>query len=258
MPNVFDKDLATVVFIPKNNFAATTDPGVGNDSSQAQGYSAGSAWVNTTNGRVWFCQSAAVGAAQWAIAVVPGVGADPSSMLTQFGGSTGTFREEGNLDRQISAAGVSPAATGSDYVIAITNIPALSFNATGVGCCLTAQGSFASNGNTKRIKIIAGAAAPAIGSIVSGGSTIADTAAVTTNGGGWSLQAQIFKTGALGSNTQESFHQQAQVGGAVAALLAPSALTLTESAIIPIVVTANCTTAASDVVWNFLENNVMN
>lgn len=47
-----------------NNFAATSDPTTANDVTQ--GYSIGSAWVNTTAPkRVWTCVSAASGAAIW-------------------------------------------------------------------------------------------------------------------------------------------------------------------------------------------------
>jgi hypothetical protein len=48
-----------------NNFAATVDPTTANDSSQ--GYSAGSVWINTSDGRAFLCYSAAVGAAVWTV-----------------------------------------------------------------------------------------------------------------------------------------------------------------------------------------------
>lgn len=46
-----------------NNFAATADPTVSNDVTQ--GYSAGSVWINTADGRAFLCYSAAKGAAVW-------------------------------------------------------------------------------------------------------------------------------------------------------------------------------------------------
>jgi hypothetical protein len=46
-----------------NNFAATADPTATDDSSK--GYSAGSVWLNTTNGKVFVCGSATAGAASW-------------------------------------------------------------------------------------------------------------------------------------------------------------------------------------------------
>ena len=47
----------------KANFAATVNPTTGDDT--ADGYSAGSLWVNTTAGTAWICRSAALGAALW-------------------------------------------------------------------------------------------------------------------------------------------------------------------------------------------------
>lgn len=45
------------------NFAATTDPGAGDDS--ADGYAAGSIWLNVTGGRAWICRVATAGVADW-------------------------------------------------------------------------------------------------------------------------------------------------------------------------------------------------
>jgi hypothetical protein len=55
--NVLETDLR------KNNDAATTDPAVGNDSSQ--NYEPGSRWINVTTGKVFTCKSNGVGAAVW-------------------------------------------------------------------------------------------------------------------------------------------------------------------------------------------------
>jgi len=240
-----------------NNTTATTDPGAGNDNSQ--GYFAGSLWVNTTNGRVWIAQSVATGAAAWALAVVPGSGVEPSSNLEQFGAGTATILAEGNVSRQISSAGIIPGATGADNVLAVFSIPASSFDIAGGGVGVTAQGSFGATANNKRLKLVFNPATAVVGSTVgAGGTTIADTGTVATSGGGWSLQANVFKYGANGSNTQIGLHQQAQIGNAVAALLAPSLITATESAAILVAVTGNATTAASDIVFNFLEVNAMN
>lgn len=46
-----------------NNFNATVDPAATDDSSK--GYSAGSVWINTSNGKSYLCAGAAVGAASW-------------------------------------------------------------------------------------------------------------------------------------------------------------------------------------------------
>lgn len=55
--NVLETDLR------KNNDAATTDPAVGNDSTQ--NYEVGSRWINTTTGKTFICNSNAAGAAVW-------------------------------------------------------------------------------------------------------------------------------------------------------------------------------------------------
>ena len=49
---------------PKSNYVATTNPGVGDDD--ADGYSSGSMWVNTTLGTAYICTDASTGAAVWA------------------------------------------------------------------------------------------------------------------------------------------------------------------------------------------------
>jgi hypothetical protein len=240
-----------------NNTTATTDPGVSNDSTQ--GYFVGSIWVNTTNGRVWIAQAVGTGVAAWALAVVPGTGIEPSSNLEQFGAGTATVLAEGNINRQISSAGISPGATGADNVLAVFSIPANSFDISGRGIGITAQGKFGATANNKQIKLIFNPATAVVGSTVgAGGTTVADTGAVATNGGGWSVQANVFKYGAAASNTQIGLHQQAQIGAATAALLAPSLITATESGPILVAVTGNATTAASDIVFNFLEVNAMN
>jgi hypothetical protein len=239
-----------------NNTTAAADPGVSNDN--IQGYFAGSLWVNTTNGRVWIAQSVATGAAAWALAVVPGTGVEPSSNLEQFGAGAATILAEGNVNRQISSAGIQPGATGADNVLAVFSIPANSFDISGRGVGITAQGSFGATANNKRIKLIFNATTAVVGATVTGGTTVADTGTIATNGGGWSLQANVFKYGVNGSNTQIGLHQQAQIGNAVAALLAPSLTTATESGAILVAVTGNATTAASDIVFNFLEVNAMN
>lgn len=58
-----DRAENAAALLPKNNFNATTDPGVGDDS--VDGYSPGSQWLNTSTGDRFICSSAAVGAAVW-------------------------------------------------------------------------------------------------------------------------------------------------------------------------------------------------
>lgn len=191
----------------------------------------------------------------------PGVGglAVNGFLTSLFGAGAGVVAEEGNINRQISAAGVQPGATGVDSVLAVYSLPANSFDVTGRGICITAQGSFGATANNKRIKIIVNPATAVVGSTVgAGGTTVSDTGVVATNGGGWGLQAQVFKYGAGGANTQIGLHQQAQIGAAVAAMLAPSLITAVENAAILIAITGNATTAATDIVFNFLQVTAMN
>jgi hypothetical protein len=185
-------------------------------------------------------------------------GYDPSTVSTQFGASTGTFLEEGNLNRQVLGVGVSPGTINNDNVLAVYTIPASGFDQTGRGVNITASGSFGATANNKRVKIIFNATTATIGSAVTGGVTVADTGTVATNSGGWEVEASIFKYGAAGSNTQLGIHNQAQTGGTVSALLSPALITATESGAIIVAVTGNATTATTDIVFNWLEVNAMN
>jgi hypothetical protein len=175
-----------------------------------------------------------------------------ATLLEVFGAGSSTFGLEGDIASQESA-GISPASTASDVVMAVFNIPASSFDQPGRGVEIEAAGSFAATANNKRVKIIVGAASPTVGSTVSGGTTIADTGTVTTSGGGWFLAAGVFKYGNAGSNTQVGVNEANIAGSANAALLAPAALTLAENAVIPVCVTGNATTATSDIVLSLFK-----
>ena len=192
---------------------------------------------------------------------------DPGS-ATIFGGTTvptalqaqnlASFLEEGNIYREVVASR-NPANTGGDYVVATYTLPAYSLDIAGRGLNLLSQGSVANNTNAKRIKLYFNCTTAVIGSAVTGGTVVADTGSYTTTGAaGWSLEANIFKYGASGSNTQLALHMSAQIGATVGSLLVPSALTATESGSIIMAVTANATTAATDIIYNFFEINAMN
>lgn len=214
--------------------------------------------VNTASGNVAIVSVTGAGTAAAPAVTVSGMVVDPG-MQMEFGSSTGTFNLEGNLNRQISAAGISPGATAADNVLAVYTLPANAFDVAGRGLNIVAEGSFAATANNKRVKIIFNPATAVVGSTVgASGTTIADTGTVATNGTGWSLEANVFKYGAAGSNTQIGLHQQAQVGAAVASLLVPSLITAAENGAILIAITGNATTAASDILFNFLEVNAMN
>lgn len=243
----------------RSNYTATVDPTASNDNTQD--YGPGSHWVNMVNGRVWICQSAATGAAAWALAVVPGVGIEPSSNLEQFGSGSANMLSEGNIYHYASP-GISPAGTGSDYVVAAFTIPANSFDGisgTNRGLSFNAFGGFANNANTKRAKIIFNPAAAVVGSVVSGGTTIADTSAYSTTGAvGWNLSAQVFKYGAAGSNTQYGQCTGIIIGATHGGMGVPLALTATENAPTLVAVTANATTTANDISLASMQVNAMN
>lgn len=240
------------------NLSATTDPGPSNDSTQ--GYQAGSVWVNTAAGalRWWECRSAAAGAAAWVFggADYTNGGTNPSNEVTQFGQSSALMAEEGNINRQISTAGVQPASTGADIVLAVYSLPANAFDVAGRGINVQAAGSSVNNGNTKRMKIIYNATTAVVGQAVTGGTVIADSGAITTAGGGWSLTANVFKASA--ANTQLSIHEAAQAGSVIGPLVAPSTTTAPENAAILIAVTGNAASATTDITFNFLDVNAMN
>ena len=246
-----------------NNLSATIDPTSAND--QTQDYGPGSVWVNSANGRVWFCQSASTGSAAWALAVVPGTGVEPSANLEQFGSGTGTVLAEGNIYRYASA-GVNPAATGSDVVLAVASVPANSFDGTGNrGLAFQMNGSFGNNTNTKRAKIVVNPSAAAVGSTVgTGGTTLADTGAYNTTGlTGFQLSAEMFKYGAANSNTQVGFCTGIVIGAAHGGLGtgapgAPQAVAAVENAPILVAFTGNAATLASDISLAFACINAMN
>ena len=67
----------------KNNYTATTDPGVGDDSED--GYSRGSIWINTSAGKAYICISAVLGSADWnQIDATGGSGTSDHSALTNL------------------------------------------------------------------------------------------------------------------------------------------------------------------------------
>ena len=237
----------------------TTDPTSSNDVTQ--GFQPGMIWINTTALRAWLCLANTQGAAQWMFmgAAYGQGGFEPASVVTQAGSSTATFPEEGNVNRQTSLTGISPGATGADNVLAAFTLPANAFDIANRGVQISASGKFGATANNKTVRIQFNPATAVVGSTIGAGATIvADTGVVATNGGGWSLQANIFKVGAAGSNTQIAIHNQAQVGAAVSALLAPSAPVAVESGGILIAVTGNAATATSDIVFQWMEVNWMN
>lgn len=165
---------------------------------------------------------------------------------------------QGNINRQLSGAGINPAATGSDIVLAVYSIPANSFDAAGVGVNVQAMGAIVNNANTKRVKIIFNPTAAVVGQTVTGGTTIADTGSVTTVGGGFYLSSSVYKTGAVNSNTQVAVNTDAQIGATADALLAPVATTAVEAGNILVAITGAAGTAVTDIALNAMIVNGQN
>ncbi len=184
----------------------------------------------------------------------------PSDTGVSFGGGSGNFAPAGNIYRYVSGTGISPGATAADNVLAAYSIPAGSFDAAGRGMNFLAMGKFATGTNTKQVKIIFNPTTAVVGSTVgSGGTTIADSGSYSTTGAcAWQMDANVFKYGAAGSNTQLGIHQSAQIAAVVSALVVPTAITATESGAILVAVTGAAGTTATDIVLNFFEVYVMN
>lgn len=236
----------------RNNPAATTDPTATSDNTQD--YAAGSIWVNTTNGRAWTCVSAATGAATWALAVVPGTGVEPATNLEQFGSGAATMLSQGNVFRTNPSTPVNPGTTANDNVLAVYTMPANSFDGVGArGLLISATGTFGNNTNSKQVKLWFNATTAVVGSAITGGTCICDSGAYTTTGAAqWELNAQVFKTGAAGSNTQRASGAAVAIGAAhlgfgAGASAQPQALTATESSPILIAATGNAATLVADI-----------
>lgn len=164
------------------------------------------------------------------------MGNGAASFSTTANPGVAPMGESGNLSVQTAQPGSNPTTPSVDQVMAVYTAPAGILDAPGRVLQITAAGG-ALNASTKTIKIIVNATNPVVGQTVSGGTTIASVTG--TAAGGWALAADIVKYGANGSNTQQAVHSAAQLGSAIGALLAPSALTLNEAAPINIVVTCN-------------------
>ena len=146
---------------------------------------------------------------------------------------------------QVSRSGVAAGNTGGDYVLATYTIPANAFGAAGRTCKITGYGKFASNGNTKQLRVYVGCTSAVVGSLVSGGTVIADTGAVTASGTGWRVAGRVIKDGSANSNTQVSMQDTGTTAVAI-----PQALTITENAGIIVCVTGNATTTATDILMH--------
>jgi hypothetical protein len=247
----------------KANLGSTRDP-LGTDDVTL-GYAPGSIWLNTTLNREWVCLANTATAAVWSFggASYANSGYNPANEVTQFGGApTALMSAEGNINRQVSSAGVSPGATAADNVLAFFSLPANALDgAAGSNRVLTitAWGKFAATGNNKDIKLFFNPATAVVGSTIgAGGTLLADTGVVATNAGGWLVSGNVIKYGAANSNTQLCTSNGAAAGGVHAGVSITALATATENAAILIAVTGNATTATTDIVFNVLEVNAMN
>jgi hypothetical protein len=184
----------------------------------------------------------------------------PADTGTVFGQSGLTFPDEGNILRVVSGTGINPGGLGADNVLAVFTIPANSFDIAGRGLNFLAMGSFANNANSKQVRIIFNPVTAVVGSTVgTGGTIIADTGAYTTAlNAAWQIEANVFKYGVTGSNTQLGIHQSAQIAAIVSALIVPNAMTAVESGPILVAITGNAATATTNISLNFFEVNAMN
>jgi hypothetical protein len=158
----------------------------------------------------------------------------------------------------VSSAGVNPATTAADIVLAVYEIPAGAFSENTSTLYAWAAGTFAHNANTKQAKIVFNPASAVVGQAVgSGGSVIIDTGAYSVNAAvAWLIEAQVIKYGANGSNTQIAVALNVLIGGASYGAGAGSAIqtiTAKESAPILIALTGNASTTATDIAANVFQ-----
>lgn len=170
-----------------------------------------------------------------------------TSLPDNFGNGTGIFGTEGNLIAAPFVPATTPAGITNDYVMAIYSIPANSFSASGKGISAAAYGSFAANTDTKVVKIIFNPTSAVVGSIVSGGTTIASTGSVTNSNVGFSISGQVYKYGATGSNTQIVNQTSGNNGSVDSGVTIPATITANESGNILVAVTGNPSTITTDI-----------
>ncbi len=193
----------------------------------------------------------------WLAGLLAGQNPAPSTWQTYFGGGVGTFAEEGNVYKSpVSQVGSNPGGTAGDYVLSSFSLPANSFDIANRMLTLESYFDVANNTNSKRVKIYWNATAAVVGSLVSGGTVIADSGAYTTTGAaGGSIGAQIIN---LATGNVKALHFAAQIGSTVGALLASQSLAITSTSPIIIAVTGNAATTATDIVFNNFIINAMN
>jgi hypothetical protein len=177
------------------------------------------------------------------------VGAIPSL----FGGGTAVMEESGNVNVQSGAPLTNPASITNDNVLAVYTLPAGSLSAAGKGLEITAGGNFPlTDTQAKRVKLIWNPTTAVVGSAVGTNSTsflLGDTGSTTNAGAacGWLIQSEVYKYGALGSNTQIAQETGVIIGATHGGCGLAAALTTNESLAIPIAITGNATSSVGDI-----------
>jgi hypothetical protein len=120
----------------KNNFAATTDPGVGDDT--ADGYEVGSKWANVTADRIFVAIDVTEGAAVWlqmgvhdadtlksdvTATLTAGYGNTPENLGTITTGTVTPDVADGHMQRLVNGGAFTLAVPSADceILIQITN-----------------------------------------------------------------------------------------------------------------------------------------
>ena len=250
-----------------DNFNATSDPGVNQDSTQ--GYKVGSMYYNTVGLRRWVCTDNTSGAARW---VYDGAdfahgGTLPNNANVDFavGNAVAPGAElfpAGTLYRDAEPTGVNPAFIGGDIVVAVYSIPAGTFGTLGTSTVKAqAWGGFSPDATSKRVKMFFSPNIQTASTTVSGGTLIADTGATVSNGGGWWVSGNVTRYGTSTSNTQLLTSTGSLTGQGVAApgaMLPPSLTTGLVSTSLYISVTCNNTSSTMSSTYSLMIVEGMN
>jgi hypothetical protein len=169
-----------------------------------------------------------------------------------------TVRSDGNIYAAASSSIAGNAAVTTNTVLASILIPANAFD--GIQnrvASICASGSFAANGNNKVVQCYFGPDKQTVGQpvVTTGTTSIATSGVVTTNSGGWCLNAQVMKYGSPGSNTQQGVNQGVITGSTHTGTQAPTALTCAENGPLYLTLTGASSTSgtANDVVLQQVE-----
>jgi hypothetical protein len=135
-----------------DNLTATTDPTTGDDS--ADGYAAGSLWLNTTSGHAWLCFDASVGAAVWGdVTVISTAGGEGIVSL----GSVATCLPEGFTPLRGAGSGGYSKTTAEITAVEILESISVARITVGVNAAIASSSAriayYSSDGQTKLIDV---------------------------------------------------------------------------------------------------------